>query len=80
MIKFVGFFAAMSSSRSDVVTKCVCVFVRVSVPFFLFVSLEFLSSPIEFQWCLKKVLRVFEVSRVFQGMFQLSFKCVYKKC
>ena len=62
----------MSSSRSDDVTK----FVRPSVRshFFSFSVLGVLSSPKEFQWCFKKVLRMFEVSR----MFQSSFKGVYK--
>ena len=59
----------MSSSRSDDVTK----FVRSH--FFSFSVLGVLSSPKEFQWCFKKVLRMFEVSR----MFQSSFKGVYKK-
>ena len=47
------------------------------VPFFvLIVSFEFyLSSPKEFQWCFKKDLRVFEVSR----MFQVCFKGVPRK-
>ena len=50
------FLAAMSSSRSDVVTKCVRSRVRLCVPFFLLlVSLEFyVSCPLVFQWCLKK--------------------------
>ena len=67
----------MSSSRSDVVTQSVCSFVRVSVrscfrpsPFFSFSVLEVSTSPKEFQWCFKKVLRVFEVSRVFQESFK----------
>ena len=69
----------MSSSRSDVVTQfvrsSVRPFVRSFVPFFFFSVLGVLSSPKEFQWCFKKVLRVFEVSR----MFQVSFKGVYRK-
>ena len=69
------FLAAMSSSRSDVVTQFVCLSVRSFVPFFSFSVFEVLSSPKEFQWCFKKVLSVFEVS----GMFQGSFKDVYKK-
>ena len=67
----------MSSSRSDVVTQfvrsCFCVSL-----FFLLVSLEsieVLSSLKVFQWCFKKVLRVFKLSR----MFPVSFKGVYKK-
>ena len=60
--------AAMSSSRSDVVTQFVCSFVR-SSPFFSFSVLGVLSSPKEFQWCFKKELRVFEVYRMFQGSF-----------
>ena len=66
------FLAAMSSSRSDVVTQsvrsCVC-------PFFSFSVLGILSSLKVFQWCFKKVLRVFEFSR----MFPVSLKGVYKK-
>ena len=62
------FLAVMSSSRSDVVTQSVCPFVRPS-PFFSFSVEGVLSSPKEFQWCFKKVLRVFEVSRVFQESF-----------
>ena len=61
---------AMSSSRSDIVSQSVR-----SSPFFSFGVFGVLSSPKELQWCFKKVLRVFEVSR----MFQLSFKGVYKK-
>ena len=66
----------MSSSRSDDVTKFVRPFVRpfVRSHFFSFSVLGVLSSPKEFQWCFKKVLRMFEVSR----MFQSSFKGVYK--
>ena len=53
------FLAAMSSSRSDVVTQCVRVFVRVSL-FFLLVSLEFYL-----------VLKCFNgVSRVLQECFK----------
>ena len=53
------FLAAMSSSRSDVVTQCVRVSVRVSL-FFLLVSLEFYL-----------VLKCFNgVSRVFQECFK----------
>ena len=51
------FLAAMSSSRSDVVTQSVCPFVssfiRSSVPFFSFSDPGVLSSPIEFQLCFK---------------------------
>ena len=60
-------------------------FVRLH-PFFSFSVPRVLSSPKEVQWCFKKVVSVFEVSRVFQGcfkevsrMFQGSFKEVYKK-
>ena len=54
-----GFLAAMSSSRSDVVTKCVRVSVCVSL-FSLLVSLEFYL-----------VLKCFKgVSRVFQECFK----------
>ena len=55
----------MSSSRSAIVTQSVRSFVR-PYPFFSFSVLGALSSPKEFQ----KVLRVFEVSRVFQGSFK----------
>ena len=65
MLGFLLFIAAMSSLRSDVVTQ----FVR-SSPFFSFSVPGVLSSPKEFQWCFKKVLRVFEVSRVFQVSFK----------
>ena len=55
------FLAAMSSSRSDVVTKCVCPCVRPSF-FFLLLSLKFLL-----------VLKGFnDASRVFRGC--LKFK------
>ena len=52
-----SFLAAMSSSRSDDVTKSVRPFV---VIFFLVVFLVF--SPEGVQRCFKKVLRMFEVS------------------
>ena len=45
-------------------------FVCLSVPFFSFSVLGVLYSPKEFQWCFKKMLRVFEVSRVFQESFE----------
>ena len=48
------FLAVMSSSRSDVVTKCVRPSVRPSL-FFSFCVLEVSSSPEEFQWCFKPV-------------------------
>ena len=64
------FLAAMSSSRSDVVTQFVRPFVRLFVPFFSFSVLGVLSGPKEFQWCFKKVLRVFGDSRVFQECFK----------
>ena len=51
------------------------VFVRSCVPFFSFSVLGVLSSPKGLQSCFKKVLRMIEVSR----MFQASFKGVYKK-
>ena len=53
-ICLVTFLAAMSSSRSDVVTQ----FVRSSVlpyPFFSFSVPEVFSSPKEFPLCFKKV-------------------------
>ena len=53
--KFNLFLAAMSSSRSDVVTQSVRSFVRVSVPFFSFSVIEVSSRPKEFQWCFKAV-------------------------
>ena len=46
------FLAAMSSSRSDVVTQSVLPFFR---PFFLFCVLEVFSRPKEFQWGFKAV-------------------------
>ena len=47
----------------------VCSFVCSFVPFFSFSVEGVLSSPKEFQWGFKKVLRVFKVSRVFQESF-----------
>ena len=64
------FLAAMSCS--------VCPFV---CPFFSFSVLGVVYSPEEFQWCFKKVQRLFEVSRVFKEvsrMFHGSLKCVYR--
>ena len=58
----IRFLAAMSSSRSDVVTQFVCSFVFLRVcPFFSFSVFEVSSCPKEFQWCLKAVLWLFEV-------------------
>ena len=80
--KRVLLLAAMSSSRSDVVTQCVRLFVRSSVPFFfLLLSLKFylvlksfngvsrkLSVCFKFLGVLRKLQRFFkEVLRVFQG-------------
>ena len=77
------FLAAMSSSRSDDVTKCVRSFVRSSVV--ILFSLEHskhLKQDVlrELQGCLRGVCLKFqgcfkEVSR----MFQESFKGVYRK-
>ena len=50
-------------------TLSLSLFVCLFVPFFSFSVEGVLSSPKEFQWCFKKVLRVFEVSRVFQESF-----------
>ena len=61
----------MSSSRSDDVTKCVCVFV---VIFFCLVSLVFHVVLKGFNGVSRK-LRMFEVST----MFQASYKGVHKK-
>ena len=75
------FLAAMSSSRSDVVTQSVCPFVRLSVcpfvrssPFFLLVSLKcllvvksFKSVSRQFKECLKFNGSFKEVLSVFQG-------------
>ena len=54
------FLAAISSSRSDVVTQFVRVSVRPSVPFFLLLSLKFLlvlesfnGVSMQFKECLK---------------------------
>ena len=44
--------------------------VHSSVPFFSFSVLGVLFIHTEFQWCFNKVLRVFQVSRVFQGKFK----------
>ena len=59
LFEFLQFLAAMSSSRSDVVTKfvrpCVRLFVCPSVPFFSISVLEVSSRPKEFQWCFKTV-------------------------
>ena len=58
----IHFLAAMSSSRSDVVTQFVRSFVRPFVPFFSsFSVLGVLSSHKELQWRFKKVLRLFQV-------------------
>ena len=62
------FLAAMSSSRSDVVTQFVRPFVRVSVPFFSFSVIEVSFSPKEFQWLSKVCLK-----------FKGSFKDVSRK-
>ena len=78
---FFLFLAAMSSSRSNVVTQFVRSFVFLFVrssPFFLLLSLVFLgvsSCPKEFQWCFKKVLRVFEVSRMFKKVLLKFREC-----
>ena len=48
-------------------------FVR-SSPFFSFSVLGVLSCPKEFQWCFKKVLRVFEGSMKFQGCLKDVFR------
>ena len=76
---------SLSSSIHYSVRPFVCPSVLPS-PYFSFSVLGILSSPKEFQWCFKKVLRVFEVSRVFQGSFkevsrkfQGSFKEVSRK-
>ena len=61
------FLAAMSSSRSDVVTQFVCPFVCLT-PFIFNVFGVF--KPKEFQRCFKKLGRFKEVS----GMLQESFK------
>ena len=68
------FLAGMSSSRSNVVTQSAFSFI--CPLFFSFSALGVLSSPKEFQWCSKKVLRVFEVSRI----LQVSLMGAYKKC
>ena len=51
------FLAAMSSSRSDIVTQSVRSFVFPSARtlFFSFSVLEVSTSPKEFQWCFKGV-------------------------
>ena len=66
------FLAAMSSSRSDVVTKCVCVFVRSS----LFFPLVFLESVVYFKshkvyvMCLQGVCS----ARCLQGIRKVSVR------
>ena len=69
MVRIGKFLAAMSSSRSDVVTKCVRVCVRPSVPFFfLLVSLKFLLVLKSFYGVYRQFKEcLMEVSRVFQG-------------
>ena len=54
MSQYTPFLAAMSSSRSDVVTQSVRPFVFTS-SFLSFSVLEVSSSPKEFQWCFKAV-------------------------
>ena len=49
IIKFQNFLAEMSSSRSDVVTQCVRLFVLPSVPFLSFSVPGVSSSPKEFK-------------------------------
>ena len=69
---------SLSSSIHYSVRPFVCPSVLPS-PYFSFSVLGILSSPKEFQWCFKKVLRVFEVSGGFKEvsrMFQVSFKGV----
>ena len=68
MIKL--FLAAMSSSKSDDVTKSVRLFVRpfVRSHFFSFSVLGVLFSPKGVQRCFKKVLRMFEVSMKFKDV------------
>ena len=65
----VNFLAAMSSSRSDVVTQFVRPSVRVFVPFFSFSVIEVSPSPKSFN----VISSVFEVSRKFQGCFKKVF-------
>ena len=72
------FLAAMSSSRSEDVTKSVCLL----VVFFLVCSIQCIRSKM-FQGCLKNVLRVFQgsfkgVSRKFEGCLQKVLKAVQK--
>ena len=67
----------MSSSRCDILTQFFRPFVRLH-PFFSFSVPRVLSSPKEVQWCFKKVVSVFEVSRVFQGCFK-EVSRVFKK-
>ena len=70
-INFQDFLAAMSSSRSDVVTQFVFPSVRSSVPFFLLVSLKFLLLLKSFNG----VSRQFKECLKFNG----SFKAVSRK-
>ena len=71
------FLAAMSSSRRDVVTQFVRLFVFSCVPFFLLVSSEsvmqlecHIMSPRKFKGCMKIQVCFKEVSRMFQGSFK----------
>ena len=64
----------MSSSRSDIVTKCVRPFL------FSFSVLEVSSSPEEFQWCFKAVYRLYvcsfkDVARRFKGVYRKFEGC-----
>ena len=71
-MRVLPFLAAMSSSRSDVVTQYVFPCFRVCCRPSPFSVLEVATSPKEFQWCFK------EVSRVFQGSFR-EISRVFKK-
>ena len=76
----------MSSSRSDVVTQCVCLSVFSFVPFFLLVSLNFhlflksfnvvsrqFKGYLKFNGSFKEVLRVFHGS--FKGVSRKFNEC-----
>ena len=76
------FLAATSSSRSDVVTQSVHLFVRLSVPFFSLVSLKSVAH-LKCYKALKSVKGIHWesicVSRVFQKCFK-SVSRVYQDC
>ena len=74
------FLAAMSSSRSDNVTKFFRLFFRPLFFLLCFWSLEVVFVSRKFQGCFKEVSRVFQVSfKEVLRMFRESFKGVLRK-